>query len=173
MKTLVYLQLHISLYTGTVHVLSGVLEYIRQSDRRLGMLAGVHKFNNSNVRATAPWSFVKIHNFLSIFMIKINPFTKDYEYIPSRPQAELANREHYHIRSEIWLMREFAVAQVRTPPLPCLTWALQSWLAGSQAYYKYIPGPPQLSPLQSVRYARSECLYAALFATFFDVFMPP
>jgi hypothetical protein len=24
-----------------------------------------------------------------------------------------------------------------------------------------------------VRYARSECLYAALFATFFDVFMPP
>jgi hypothetical protein len=57
---------------------------------------------------TAPRSFVKIHNFLSIFMIKINPFTKDY--IPSRPQAELANREHYHIRSEIWPMREFAVA---------------------------------------------------------------
>ncbi len=27
--TLVYLQLHISLYTGTVHVLSRVLEYIR------------------------------------------------------------------------------------------------------------------------------------------------
>ncbi len=24
-----------------------------------------------------------------------------------------------------------------------------------------------------VRYACSECLYAALFATFFDVFMPP
>ncbi len=51
--TLVYLQLHISLYTGPVHVLSrvagilymycpGLLEYVRWSDRRLGMLAGVH-----------------------------------------------------------------------------------------------------------------------------------
>jgi hypothetical protein len=40
--TLVYLQLHISLYEGTVHVLSRVLEYIRKSGRRLGMLAGVH-----------------------------------------------------------------------------------------------------------------------------------
>ncbi len=49
---MVYLQLHISLYTGTVHVLSRVLEYIRQSDRQLGMLAGVH---NKKIFLTRLW----------------------------------------------------------------------------------------------------------------------
>jgi hypothetical protein len=35
------------------------------------------------------------------------------------------------------------------------------------------PVPLSLSVCVPGRYARSECLYAALFATFFDVFMPP